>query len=187
MNTFLFLPTKFFYTIFVSCVFMFFICNALHAAETNPAKTTKNAKTITTPVISAAKTVKVLTNSVSASASTNTTALMLPKLVDLGAKKCIPCKKLAPILEELKKDYAGALTVEFIDVWLKENAGQAEKYGIDTIPTQIFFDPQGKELWRHVGFISKEDILAQWKKLGYELKPKKENTGSTKNATTSKN
>jgi len=90
-------------------------------------------------------------------------------------------------LAELEKEYVGVLTVEFIDVWLEENAGQAEKYGIDTIPTQIFFGPKGKELWRHVGFISKKDILAQWKKLGYEFKPKKINTGSTKNSTTSKN
>ena len=45
----------------------------------------------------------------------------LPKLIDLGASKCIPCKKMAPILEEVKKEYAGILDVEFIDVWQKEN------------------------------------------------------------------
>ena len=77
----------------------------------------------------------------------------LPKLVDLGAKKCIPCKMMAPILDQLTKDYAGALDVEFIDVWQEENAKKAEAYGIEQIPTQIFLDPAGKELWRHVGFI----------------------------------
>ena len=51
----------------------------------------------------------------------------LPKLVDLGASKCIPCKKMAPILDELKKEYAGILDVEFIDVWQKENAKKAEQ------------------------------------------------------------
>lgn len=59
----------------------------------------------------------------------------LPKLVDLGAKKCIPCKLMAPILEELKTEYAGKLDVEFIDVWEKENAPKAKEFGISTIPT----------------------------------------------------
>ncbi|MDX9780424.1 MAG: thioredoxin family protein [Candidatus Neomarinimicrobiota bacterium] len=93
----------------------------------------------------------------------------LPKLLDLGAEKCIPCKEMAPILEELKNDYAGVLEVEFIDVWKPENQQAAAKYGIRSIPTQIFFDPEGKELWRHVGYISKEDILKKWKELGYPL------------------
>ncbi|MDD3716543.1 MAG: thioredoxin family protein [Candidatus Marinimicrobia bacterium] len=96
----------------------------------------------------------------------------LPKLLDLGADKCIPCKEMAPILEELKKEYAGVLEVEFIDVWKPENQQAAVKYGIRSIPTQIFFDPEGKELWRHVGFISKDDILKKWKELGYPLKAK---------------
>lgn len=94
-----------------------------------------------------------------------------PKLLDLGADKCIPCKKMAPILEELKQTYAGVLEVEFIDVWKPENQQAASSYGIKSIPTQIFFDPKGNEIWRHVGFISKTDILNKWKELGYDLKP----------------
>ena len=91
----------------------------------------------------------------------------LPKLLDLGAGKCIPCKKMAPILEELKKEYAGKLEVEFIDVWKDPDA--AKKYGIQLIPTQIFYDAAGKELFRHEGFFGKEDILAKWKELGVKL------------------
>jgi thioredoxin 1 len=97
----------------------------------------------------------------------------IPKLVDLGAKKCVPCKMMAPVLEDLKAIYTGVLDVEFIDVWEKENAAQAEKYGVQSIPTQIFISPEGKELFRHVGFFSKEEILAKWKELGFDLKPKK--------------
>lgn len=93
----------------------------------------------------------------------------LPKLVDLGSKSCIPCKMMAPILEELTKDYAGKLQVEFIDVWLKENVEKGKQYGIKVIPTQVLLGPDGKELWRHEGFISKADILAKWKELGYDL------------------
>lgn len=92
----------------------------------------------------------------------------LPKLIDLGAGKCIPCKMMAPILEQLKTNYVGKLEVEFIDVWQNPDAGKA--YNIEMIPTQIFFGADGKELFRHAGFFAKEDILAKWKELGVDLK-----------------
>jgi thioredoxin 1 len=91
----------------------------------------------------------------------------LPKLIDLGADKCIPCKMMAPILEELKKEYAGKMNVEFLDVWKNPDAGK--QYGIEMIPTQIFFDAEGRELFRHTGFFGREDILGKWKELGVEL------------------
>lgn len=91
----------------------------------------------------------------------------LPRLVDLGATKCIPCKMMAPILEELKKEYKGRLAVVFIDVW--ENRGEAEKYGIQSVPTQIFYDENGKEFSRHKGFFPKEDILKTFKDNGIKL------------------
>ncbi|MBU1356053.1 MAG: thioredoxin family protein [Candidatus Edwardsbacteria bacterium] len=92
----------------------------------------------------------------------------IPKLVDLGASKCIPCKMMAPILEELEKEYKGKMDVVFIDVW--KNPDEGSKYKVRVIPTQIFYSPEGKELFRHEGFYSKEDILAKWKELGYQLK-----------------
>ena len=101
--------------------------------------------------------------------ATATTRAALPRLLDLGAGTCIPCKLMAPILAELKSSYAGVMEVDFIDVW--EDKVSAQAHGISTIPTQIFFAPDGKELFRHGGFLSKEDILAQWKTLGYDLKP----------------
>jgi thioredoxin 1 len=91
----------------------------------------------------------------------------LPKLLDLGAKKCLPCKKMAPILEELAQEFKGVFEVEFIDVWQPQNKEKAKAYSVQSIPTQIFFDASGKELWRHEGFFSKEDILNQWKILGF--------------------
>lgn len=94
-------------------------------------------------------------------------ARAVPRLVDLGATKCIPCTMMAPILEDLKRTYAGRLDVQFIDVW--ENPDAARKYGISVIPTQIFFDATGKELFRHEGFFGKDDILAKWKELGVDL------------------
>ncbi len=92
----------------------------------------------------------------------------LPRLVDLGAGKCIPCKQMKPILAELTRDYADQFSVVFIDVW--ENREEGPKYGIRMIPTQIFYGADGKELARHEGFMAKKDILAKWKELGVEVK-----------------
>lgn len=92
----------------------------------------------------------------------------LPRLLDLGAGKCIPCKAMAPILEQLRADYAGKLQVEFIDVWRDRDA--AERHRVGMIPTQIFFAPDGRELWRHEGFLAREEILAKWKELGFAFR-----------------
>lgn len=98
-------------------------------------------------------------------AATEQTAL--PRLVDLGADKCIPCKMMAPILEELRVQYAGRFEVVFIDVW--KDPPKAKEYGITVIPTQILIDPAGKELMRHEGFFAKDDILAAWRRHGFDF------------------
>jgi thioredoxin 1 len=91
----------------------------------------------------------------------------IPRLVDVGADKCIPCKAMAPILVELRSEYAGRMQVDFIDVWKDPGAG--DPYQVYAIPTQIFFDGNGRELTRHQGFISKQDILATWKRCGFDF------------------
>ena len=88
----------------------------------------------------------------------------LPRLVDLGRGTCIPCKMMAPILEELRREYDGRAVVEVID--LRENREAAGEYGIRLIPTQIFFDAAGKEVWRHEGFLAKADIVAKFTEMG---------------------
>lgn len=93
----------------------------------------------------------------------------LPRLVDVGSESCIPCKAMAPILEELRREYAGRLQVDFIDAW--KFPERAEPFRVSVIPVQIFMDPTGRELHRHLGFISKEEILATWEKLGFRLAP----------------
>ncbi len=95
------------------------------------------------------------------------TSQALPRLVELGGAKCIPCQMMMPVLDALKKEYAGRLSVEFYDVQQDPSLGL--KYGIQLIPTQILYDASGKELFRHVGFFAKEDILAKWKELGVNL------------------
>ncbi|MBN2593112.1 MAG: thioredoxin family protein [Sedimentisphaerales bacterium] len=91
----------------------------------------------------------------------------LPALIDIGAGTCIPCRLMAPILEELKKELQGKAIVQFID--LNKYPGAASEYRIRVMPTQIFYDASGKELFRHEGFYSKDDVLAKWKELGIDL------------------
>lgn len=87
-----------------------------------------------------------------------------PAVIDLGARKCIPCKKMAPILESLSNEYRGKAGVLFVDVW--ENENLATKFRIQMIPTQIFFNAQGKEVKRHTGFMDKPEIMKELKAAG---------------------
>ncbi len=87
-----------------------------------------------------------------------------PLVIDLGARHCIPCKKMAPILESLSNEYRGRAGVLFIDV--NEDQAAALKFRILMIPTQIFFNAQGKEVKRHIGFMEKTDILKELKAAG---------------------
>jgi len=89
-----------------------------------------------------------------------------PTLAEFGSSTCIPCKEMKPILEELAKEYEGNLNVVIVEVY--EQMDLTRQYGIMAIPTQIFFDSSGKEITRHMGFWSKEEIIAQLKKMGID-------------------
>jgi thioredoxin 1 len=88
----------------------------------------------------------------------------LPKLVDLGSKSCIPCKKMAPILDSLREEYKGRAEIIFIDT--REDRKAAGEYKIAFIPTQVFIDTTGKEFFRHVGFFPADSITMQLKAMG---------------------
>ena len=135
---------------------------------------TKNLKAILTMKTSL-KSIITLTAALWTATAWAVEPAKLPRLVDLGADKCIPCKMMAPILEGLKKEYAGKMDVEFLDVWKNPDAGKQHK--IQLIPTQIFFDTSGKELFRHEGFFGKADILAKWKELGVDVSGSKASAG----------
>ena len=79
-----------------------------------------------------------------------------PSLVDFGSTGCIPCDIMTPILATLKKKYEGKLNVLFVHVG-KERI-LASRYGVRSIPLQVFFDKEGKEVFRHVGVFSLEEI-----------------------------
>lgn len=85
-------------------------------------------------------------------------------MMDLGATSCIPCKMMVPVMDELAKELKGKADIQFVDV--NKRRDLAQKFLIYTIPTQIFFDRTGKELFRHEGFYPKADIMAKFKELG---------------------
>lgn len=91
----------------------------------------------------------------------------LPTVLDLGSEMCIPCKKMIPIFAELEKELAGKANVILLQI--DDYRDLASKYNVRVIPTQIFFDKNGEQYWRHEGFLSKEDILAKLKETGAEL------------------
>jgi len=84
--------------------------------------------------------------------------------IELGADKCIPCRRMQPIMKEIAEEFAGQVQVVFYDVW--KDPRPARKYGIQLIPTQVFIDKDGKEFFRHVGFFPKEEIVKILKKKG---------------------
>lgn len=91
-------------------------------------------------------------------------SIKIPKMLDLGSKSCIPCKRMAPILDSLREEYKGRAEITFIDT--KKNRKAAADYKITLIPTQIFFDTLGVEVFRHVGFFAADSIEAHLRVLG---------------------
>lgn len=134
-----------------------------------PVKPVKPTKPVTTPDTRLAKQTETTAPVVSPSKTkpVSVKPKMLPRLLELGADKCMPCRMMQPVLEELRKEYAGKLQVDFIDVW--KNPAVADQYGIQSIPTQIFFDADGKEIYRHLGFFPKDEIIAKFAQLGSPL------------------
>ena len=79
--------------------------------------------------------------------------------IELGSVKCVPCKMMQPIMDEIEKEYAGQVEVVFYDVWTEAGRPYAEKYRIRGIPTQVFLDESGEEYYRHLGFFPKDDLI----------------------------
>jgi thioredoxin 1 len=87
-----------------------------------------------------------------------------PVLVDFGANSCLPCRQLRPILREIDKEYTGKARALVIDVYKYQSL--AREYKVQLIPTLVFFDSKGKEVFRHVGILEKEKIVAKLKEIG---------------------
>jgi thioredoxin 1 len=85
-------------------------------------------------------------------------------MIDLGADKCIPCKMMAPIIRRMQEAYKGRAAIVFIDIW--KHPEQGKRFNISKMPTQIFYDRDGKEFYRHEGFLSEHGIMTVLEKVG---------------------
>ncbi|MCU7492978.1 MAG: thioredoxin family protein [Bacteroidota bacterium] len=78
--------------------------------------------------------------------------------VELGSVRCIPCKQMQPVMKSVEKKYGRQIKVVFYDVWKEDQKKYSRQYGIKLIPTQVFLDETGKEIFRHEGFFAEKEI-----------------------------
>ena len=89
-------------------------------------------------------------------------------LIEIGSVKCIPCKKMQPILKELEEEFGEKIEVIFHDVWTTKGKIDAREYSVRLIPTQVFLGSTGKEYFRHEGFFPKKNIIKKLAEKGLE-------------------
>lgn len=102
----------------------------------------------------------------SKSSSTQSPSQAKVTFIELGSVRCIPCRMMQPIMQEIEKEYVGQVKVVFYDVWTPEGRPYAEQYNIRVIPTQVFLDKDGKEYFRHKGYSPKEELVKVLKMKG---------------------
>ncbi|MDD5451173.1 MAG: thioredoxin family protein [Desulfovibrionales bacterium] len=89
----------------------------------------------------------------------------LPILMEFGRGICIPCRQMKPILESLAREYEGQLKVQVVEI--DKEPEITRQYRIMVIPTQVFLDTNGQEVYRHLGFYPKDDLVAKLKELRF--------------------
>lgn len=94
--------------------------------------------------------------------------------IELGSVNCIPCKAMQPVMKAIEEKYGDQIKVVFYDVWKADQKKYAEQYKIRLIPTQVFLDAGGAEIFRHEGFYAEEEIDKLLQSHG--LKPLKKET-----------
>ncbi|MFA5330259.1 MAG: thioredoxin family protein [Prolixibacteraceae bacterium] len=86
--------------------------------------------------------------------------------IELGSVRCIPCQKMQPVMKSIETKYGKEVNVVFYDVWTPEGQPFAQKYNIESIPTQVFLDENGKEFSRHIGYFPEEELVKVLKQKG---------------------
>jgi thioredoxin 1 len=91
--------------------------------------------------------------------------------VELGSVKCVPCRQMQPVMKAIEQKYGSQICVVFHDVWKPDQKEYISKYGVRVIPTQVFLNKDGKEIFRHEGFFPEEEIDKLVQKHGLKPKP----------------
>jgi len=79
--------------------------------------------------------------------------------IELGSVRCIPCKQMQVVMKSIETKYGKEVKIDFHDVWTEAGKPYGDKYGIESIPTQVFLDETGKEFFRHVGYFPEEELV----------------------------
>ncbi|MFA5857474.1 MAG: thioredoxin family protein [Elusimicrobiota bacterium] len=87
-------------------------------------------------------------------------------MLELGSTNCIPCKMMEKVLYTLDAKYGRQVNFVFIDVRSAEGTPYAHKYNILGIPTQVFLDKDGNEVFRHVGYFPADEVVKTFKRYG---------------------
>lgn len=90
-----------------------------------------------------------------------------PTMLDIGGAECVPCKAMKPVLDELNKEWQGKAIVKFVDYWKYPKL--ANQFEFKVIPTQFFYDKNGKLFKTHEGGITKEEVITIFKEMGYDF------------------
>lgn len=91
-----------------------------------------------------------------------------PVVAEFGANACAACREMKPVLETLRREHGQRIEVVDVDLLADRRAGYLQRYRIQLMPTQIFYDAQGREVGRHMGAIGADEVLAR---LGVEPGP----------------
>jgi len=84
-----------------------------------------------------------------------------PTVAEFGANACVQCRAMKPVLEALRREHGARIAVVNVDLIAQKEANYIQRYRIQLMPTQVFFDAQGREIGRNLGKISGEEILAR--------------------------
>ncbi len=143
------------FVIFIACVFLAG-CNSNSAQDTTEVKSTQN---LPEKKVKEEKT----------SESKNKQVKPQITFIELGSVKCIPCRMMQPIMKSAEKKYGDQIEVVFYDVWKPEQRHYAQEYGIRVIPTQVFIDATGNEIYRHEGFFPEQELDEFLQAAGLEI------------------
>ncbi len=88
-----------------------------------------------------------------------------PALYDFGRGMCIPCKEMEKVLGDIKGEYGDQVEVRL--VMMEKNEDLFKQYKIMLVPTQVFLNAEGKEVSRHIGAWSKDEVVSKLKELKF--------------------
>ncbi len=102
-------------------------------------------------------------------APTSTPAAGLPRMVEIGSDSCATCIAMQQVVADLRTHHAGRL--EVVSINLRQYPEQVQVWRVKFIPTQVFLDGQGRELYRHVGYLPRPAVEERFAALGFPLTP----------------